>query len=247
MSKENKKVYVSLFGQLKLKTVYGTVGEKELNSGQMCKLLAYLILNRKSIVSADILTAVLWPQGTEDPYGSLRGLVCRLRKALKPVFPDESFVTAKNGSYAVNPIFNLSVDAEQLTVISKYNINSAAAKSFLDNACHPFMESLSSDIWGLPVATYYNTRMITYVVTAVSKMIDEDDYDDSILYASKGLIIDPLAEELHSLIITALIKKGCRKLAVDHYDNTIKMLKNEYSVTPTLAFRNMINKILYSQ
>lgn len=246
MSMRNKKVYVSFFGMLKIKTAYGTITGDDIHSNHMSKLIAYLVLNRKSVISADILTAILWPQGTDDPYGSLRGLVCRLRKILKPAFPDESFIVAKNGSYEINKSFNLVVDAEQLAVISKYSINSAAAKSFLDNTCYPFMESLSTDIWGLPVTTYYNSRLITYAATAVEKMIDEKDFDSAIFYATKGLVIDPLSEELHILIITALIKKGCRKLAINHYENTIKMFKNEYSVTPDLSFKNMLNKILYA-
>ncbi len=245
MAKAQNKVYINFFGELTIKTSYGIISENDIHSKHMNKLIAYLVLNRKTIASVDILTAILWPQGVDDPYSSLRGLVCRLKKIIKPAFPDESFIVAKNGSYEINKSFNLVVDAEQLTVISKFNINSAAAKSFLDNTCYPFIESLSADIWGLPVTTYYNSRMITYVATAVSKMIDECDYDSAVFYATKGLIIDPLSEDLHILIITALIKKGCRKLAIDHYENTIKMFKNEYSVTPDLAFKNMINKILY--
>lgn len=245
MAKIKNKVYISFFGQLTIKSEYGIINENDIHSKHMNKLIAYLVLNRKSVISADILTAILWPQGVDDPYGSLRGLVCRLRKILNPAFPNESFIIAKNGSYEINKIFNLVVDAEQLTVISKYNINSVAAKSFLDGHCNPFMESLASDIWGLPIVTYYNSRMITYVSYAVNKMLDESDYDSAVFYASKGLIIDPLSEELHILIISALIKKGCRKLAIDHYENTIKMFRNEYSVTPDLQFKNMINKILY--
>lgn len=244
MSDDIKKVYVNFFGQLRIKTAYGTVNEKDINSPQMCKLIAYLVLNRKTVISTDILTAILWPQGTEDPYMSLRGLVFRLRKVLKPAFPQESFIIAKNGSYVVNDKYDLSVDAEQLNVISKYNINSAAAKAFLDNNCYPFMEILSSDIWGLPVCTFYNARMITYTVTAVEKLLDENDIDNAILYATKGLIIDPISEELHCLIITALIRKGCRKLAIGHYNNTIKMFEREYGIKPTIKLRNNLNKIL---
>ena len=45
-------------------------------------------------------------------------------------------------------------------------------------------------------------------------------------YATKGLIIDHMSEELHLLIIKALIKKGCKKLALNHFENTITMLKS---------------------
>lgn len=246
MSDNNRNVYIDFFGHLKISTAFGTVTESDINSAQMCKLIAYLVLNRKTVISADVLTAILWPQGTEDPYMSLRGLVFRLRKVLKTAFPDESLIVPKNGSYKINNYFDLSVDAEHLTVISKYKISSAAAKSFLDSHCQPFLEILSSDIWGLPVCTFYNSRMITYTVTATEKMIDENDIDNAILYASKGLVIDPISEELHSLIIKSLIRKGCRKLAINHYNKTLIMFEKEYGIKPTTNFRNNLNKILLS-
>lgn len=233
---QNKKVYINFFGQMRIKTSYGTLTENDLNSNQMKKLIAYLVLNRKSIISVDILTAILWPHGNEDPYTSLRGLVFRLRKSLKTIFPDEDFIIAQNGTYVINKSFNLVVDAEQLSVISRYTINSAAAKTYLDHACYPFMEALSTDVWGLPVCTFYNTRLITYLCTAVQKMIDEKDYDDAVHYASKGLMIDHLSEELHLLIITALVRKGCKKLALNHFENTVIMFQNEYGITPTKQF-----------
>ncbi len=241
-----KKVYINFFGVMKIKTEYGTMTEHEINSNQMKKLIAYLVLNRKSIVSADILTAILWPQGNEDPYTALRGLVFRLRKILKTVFPEEDFIVAKNGSYVVNPLFDLVVDAEQLYVISKYNISLTGAKAFLDNSCYPFIESLAHDIWGLPVCTYYNSRLITYICTVIEKMIEDSEYDDAIKYATKGLTIDHMSEELHLLIIEALAKKGCRQLALNHYDNTFRMFQNEYGITPTKKFIAAKYKIFHS-
>lgn len=244
---QDKKVYINFFGQMMIKTAYGTLNEDDINSNQMKKLIAYLVLNRNSLISVDILTAILWPQGNEEPYTSLRGLVFRLRKIIKCIFPDEDFIVAKNGAYAINKNFNLVVDAEQLSVISKYNINSAAAKAYLDHACYPFMESISTDIWGLPVCTFYNTRLITYLYTAVNKMIEEKDYDDAIKYASKGLMIDHLSEELHLLIIDALVKKGCRKLALNHFENTVTMFQNEYSISPTKNFTTIKYKIITNE
>ncbi len=240
----HRKVYINFFGNLTIRTAYGTIDENNLNSNQMKKLIAYLVLNRKSLISVDILTGILWPQGNEDPYTSLRGLVFRLRKILKQAFPNDEFIIAQNGTYVVNSVFNLVIDAEQLSVISKYNINTTAAKSFLDHACYPFMEALSTDIWGLPVCTYYNSRLITYLCDAVRKMIDEFDFDDAVKYASKGLVLDHLSEDLHLLIIEALVKKGCKKLALNHYENTVTMFHNEYGISPTKKFTSAKYKIV---
>lgn len=231
---------------MRIKTEYGTMTEQDINSNQMKKLIAYLVLNRKSLISADILTAILWPQGNEDPYTSLRGLVFRLRKALKSIFPEDDFIIAKNGSYIVNPLFDLVVDAEQLSVISKYSISITGAKAFLDNSCYPFIESLADDIWGLPVCTYYNTRLITYICTVIEKMIEASEYDEAVRYATKGLAIDHMSEDLHLLIIEALSMKGCRQLALNHYDNTLRMFQNEYGITPTKTFISAKYKIFNS-
>ncbi len=244
---QQKKVYISFFGTMTIKNEYGIITEQDINSNQMKKLIAYLVLNRKSLISADILTAILWPQGNDDPYTALRGIVFRLRKLLKPVFPDDDFIVAKNGSYIINPIFDLVVDAEQLYVISKYKISTTGAKAFLDNSCYPFIESLANDIWGLPVCTYYNSRLITYICTVIRKMIEDDDYDDAVKYATKGLVIDHMSEKLHLLIIEALAKKGCRQLAVKHYENTITMFQNEYGITPTKQFLSSKYRIFNSE
>ncbi len=242
-----KKIYISFFGIMTIKSEYGTMTEQDINSNQMKKLIAYLVLNRKSIISTDILTAILWPQGNEDPYTALRGLVFRLRKSLKSIFPEDDFIVAKNGSYIINPMFDLVVDAEQLYVISKYKISTTGAKSFLDNSCYPFIESLANDIWGLPVCTYYNTRLISYICAVITKMIEDADYDDAIKYATKGLVIDHMSEELHLLIINALIKKGCRILALNHYENTILMFQKEYGTAPTKAFLSAKYKIFNNE
>ncbi len=244
---KQKKVYISFFGIMTIKTEYGKMNEHEINSNQMKKLIAYLVLNRKSLISADILTAILWPQGNEDPYTALRGLVFRLRKSIKSIFPEDDFIIAKNGSYIINPVFDLVVDAEQLYVISKYKISTAGAKAFLDNSCYPFVESLANDIWGLPVCTYYNTRLITYICAVVTKMIEDNEHDDAVKYATKGLVIDHMSEELHLLIINALVKKGCRKLALNHYENTIRMFQNEYGTTPTKEFLSEKYKIFNNE
>ena len=113
MSETIKNVRINFFGKMKITTFYGSIDEDNINSAQMCKMIAYLVLNRKAFISTDILTAILWPHGTEDPYMSLRGLVFRLKKILKPIFPEENLIVPKSGSYVINNFYTLSVDCEQ--------------------------------------------------------------------------------------------------------------------------------------
>lgn len=247
-------VRVDFFGQLHIETSYGQISGHEINSDQLCKFMAYLILNRKSVISADVLTAILWPQGIEDPYASLRGLACRAKKLLKHLFPDIPFIEAQCGSYAVNRQYKLIVDAEVLsdrihamslqTRPSEYLESDTA---FLDDHCAPFLENLASDIWGLPVSTYYNAKLLYFLTAVLKRLFAEKRYEDVIAYAARGLTVDPLSEQLHGMIILALLGQGNRKLAIDHYNHTVKMFEQEYNITPTGSFLDLNRQLSHPE
>lgn len=252
MSNADIPVHIDFFGSLKIVTPYGEVTENQINSIQICKFIAYLILNRNSIISSDILTAIIWPHDVEDPYGSLRSLAFRTRKILKPAFPGESLIIAKNGSYTVSKDFNLTVDSEILT--ERINMISANKKnhenfsdfdrSFIENFKGSFLECLSSDPWGLPVCTFYNSRFLSYLYQVIDFLFLQKKFDEIIQYAAKGLEIDPLSEKLHSSVLSALLCQGNRKLALDYYSNTVKMFENEYNILPTASFTAIKQKLL---
>lgn len=247
-------VRVDFFGQLHIETAHGQISGHEINSDQLCKFIAYLILNRKSVISADVLTAILWPQSVEDPYASLRGLACRAKKILKPLFPDVPFIIPQNGSYAVNHQYKLIVDAEVLsdrihamslqTRPSEYLESDTA---FLDDHCAPFLENLASDIWGLPVSTYYNAKLLAFLSAVLNRLFAEKKYENVIDYAVKGLAIDPLSEQLHGMIILSLLGQGNRKLAMNHYNQTIKMFEQEYNITPTGSFLDLNRQLSHPE
>ncbi|MCD7774049.1 MAG: hypothetical protein LUH40_00500 [Clostridiales bacterium] len=234
---------------MKIETPFGVIDEQDINSVRIDKLIAYLVLNRRSVVSVDVLSAIIWPQGVENPYGSLRGLVFRAKKILQPIFPDKSFITASKGSYEINRDFDVSADTEFLSV--KTNAVTAAKAAgghytaadddlnFLDSRCSAFMESLSSDIWGLPVGTYYNSKMLSYLGSVLDSLYEQGRFDDVILYAAKGLAIDPLSEGLHEKIIKSLLSQGNRKMASDYYRNTIKAFMQEYNISPSNNFKSL--------
>lgn len=237
-------VNIDFFGEMKIETQNGALTAADIGSAKICKLFAYLILNRKSVISADILSAIIWPQGVENPYGSLRGLVFRAKKLLGTIFPDNDFITAKNGSYAINARYELSVDAEILNerlnlIQSDKNDGCGEDLKFLDGHCQPFFDTLSADVWGLAVSTYYNAKMLEYLTAVLEKMFSEKKYETVIEYATKGLAIDPLAEQLHAVIIKSLLFLGNRKLAIDRFNNTVKMFENEYNIEPTDSFTSL--------
>lgn len=251
--KKSNSVEICFFGQLKIITPYGSVSEENIKSDKITKLLSYLILNRGTVVSVDVLSTIIWPQGVDEPYASLRALVFRTRKLLADIFPERDFIVANGGSYKVNSYYKLNVDSDYLTermnIFSseKGNINILDTDiDFILRKSDPFLEKLSYDTWGLPVTTYYNSKMLSFIHTVVKALFNEKLYDSVVELATKGLVIDPLAENLHTIIIETLLAQGYKKLAINHYNNALAMFQNEYNIKPTKEFSNIFSRLTYT-
>ncbi len=252
-----KHVKIDFFGQMKIETEFGVIHECDINSAIVCKFISYLVLNRHSLISDDALSAVIWPQGVENPYGSLRGLACRTKKILKKAFPKESFITASHGSYFISPTFSVVCDTElldnRINIMVTEKADNESEKSiqddlnFLDLHCGAFMDSLSSDIWGLQVGAYYNSRMLSYLDSVLDLLFSQQRFNDVITYATKGLAIEPLSETLHEKIIKSLLSQGNRKMASDYYKNVINAFMREYNIRPSENFTALKKLITYPQ
>ena len=90
------------------------VGDEELRSNMLSKLLLYILLYRdKTLTIEDITTAVWQDEEIENPAGALKNLMYRLRVFLKKNFGDEDFILTDHGSYRWNPRQEVAVDTEQ--------------------------------------------------------------------------------------------------------------------------------------
>ena len=84
-------------------------------------------------------------------------------------------------------------------------------------------------------------------IMLLEHFLSEKKYEDVIAYAVKGLAIDPLSEQLHGMIILSLLGQGNRKLAMNHYNQTIKMFEQEYNITPTGSFLDLNRQLSHPE
>ena len=85
---------VRLFPTLELSDGVQSVGEEDIRSDMVVKLLSYLAYNHKRSCTAQELTAALWQDDeSANPVGALKNLAYRLRTILKKPWPDIDFIT----------------------------------------------------------------------------------------------------------------------------------------------------------
>ena len=85
-----------------------TAGKKELS------LLQYLIVNHARSVSSEELIERFWAQGSSDPINALRGMIYKIRKYLREMFPEEeNMIVTRRGNYGWNPALQIELDSEE--------------------------------------------------------------------------------------------------------------------------------------
>lgn len=85
-----------------------TAGRKELS------FLQYLIVNHRRNVPSEELIDRFWAEGSSDPINALRGMLHKIRRYLRDMFPEkEDMIVTLRGSYGWNPDLQLVLDSEQ--------------------------------------------------------------------------------------------------------------------------------------
>lgn len=112
-------IIINLFGDLEIYTSSGVLREGDLKSPKCCRLLAYMLLNKKVTIPAMEIAEAIWPEEaaeSDNPGKNLRALVFRLRQAFALVSPHQLIETTTNG-YRFNPDLHIMTD---LQLFDKY-------------------------------------------------------------------------------------------------------------------------------
>ena len=91
-----------------------TAGRKELS------FLQYLIVNHARNIPSEELIDRFWAEGSSDPINALRGMLYKVRKFLREMFPEEeNMIVTLRGSYGWNQDLQIELDSEQFERICK--------------------------------------------------------------------------------------------------------------------------------
>ena len=239
------RIKVRLFGSLCITKQMDTgeektLGEEEFHSPSLVRLLAYILQNHGKVISSQELIEVLWPEEEgENPLGTLKNLVYRLRTILKKLDKDMDFILTGKKAYFWNPDLPVEIDTE----IFDKNYREGQVgdretkKTCYEKAIHvypgAFLGRHEEIYWVLSTKVTYESSYNSMVSELCRILLEDKEYERAEDIANQALKQDNLSEENHAWLIRALIGQNKMKLALDHYHTAEELLYENLDIEVT--------------
>lgn len=247
-------VHVSFFSEFKMTCKGAVLTQETLHSLQLTRLLVYLLLYRKKILTVQDMTEVLWPGGeTANPAGALKNLMYRLRQAMK-CLGNETYILSKGSGYIWNPQIPVSTDFDRFenacaqarkpgeTVENEKRIS--LYEKALQIYAGPVFSDAADEPWMIPLATYYHSLYVSIVKELSALYEKTGNYLGMGKICQRALEEDSLDEDLHYWLIRALIGKKNQQLAIDHYNKATRLLYDKLGVRSSSRLREAYSMLV---
>ncbi len=248
-------VIINFFGGLEITTNGGIWKEQDFNSPKCSRVIAYLLLQRKSAHSALGIADALYPEDeidTETINQNIRSYIYRFRKSLEPIFKQQLIEYTANG-YRVNPNLNVMTDLQKFDKLweqAQKNIPISQKAYIIKRAIHlyrgPVFETACDDHWLIGIATEYKLKYIGLVNELLSMFAKYGDYNGIQTFATKALKLTPENIRAHYWLIYAMYHTGAVELAKNEYQRAKSLLTSEEYTTLT-KYLAQDESLLYSQ
>jgi len=230
---------VRMFGEFQMTNQDGVLNAEVIRSDMLTRLLTYMICNRNKSVTAQELIEFLWAEKESDnPAGALKNLMYRLRNLLKKTWGAYDFIQTGKGTYQWNPEIILHVDMEEFELCCKNtgeDIEEQLAMSRRVFSLYqgPLLPELSGEYWVISMSTYYQSMYLKLVKRFAKLLEEQKNFVEEEEVCRKAIQLEPLDEEIHCFLMRAMIAENKHKMAVEHYQETVKYLYDTLGVRPS--------------
>lgn len=247
-------VSVSLLGGFGLE-MGGTVLTDEINRSQkLWNVLSYLIVHRDRSVPQSEFIDVFWPDDdSANPANALKTLLYRIRTMLEEVFGNEvQPILSQRGSYSWNRAIVCKVDTNRFELLCRKAESELTPRSdrimlyreALTLYKGDFLPKLSSELWVVPISTHYHGLYLA-AVKDMARLLDESgEYAEMAEICTRASQLDQLDEDIHVLLVRALLHQGKNVAALSHYEQATELLYRNLGVKPSAELRALYTAIM---
>ena len=250
-------IYISLLGNFEIKNGDAKIEENINRSKKMWNLLGYIITYHNKHISQNEYIDMLWPdEVSSNPVNALKTLLSRVRTLLEPVaINKENFILSSQGSYQWNNTLPCVIDIEEFEKYCKKATDITYPeeerikffKKALDLYQGDFLTKHSTELWVIPLATYYHNLYLDTVKAFLQLLNTRNEYELMEYYCSKALQIERFDETLHCIFIQILLNQGNTIAAMNHYEQTTDLLYLNLGVKPSKELRSLYLNIIRTQ
>ena len=249
-----KRIAISMLGGFKIVIDDKIVTDSINRSNRIWNLLSYLIVNRsRDIPQAELIEAI-WPEeDTDSPGSSLKTLVYRVRGMLTSEIGEElPLILSQRNSYSWNSEYDCSLDVEAFekycSAGSDTRLSDEARMEQYKSATGmykgDFLPKLSDQLWVIPLEAHYHSLFVNAVKEYVNLLFLSDKYLEAEEVCIKALKIEPLDENLHTLLILAYARQGNDTAALSQYEVATDLLYRNLGVQPSDELRQVYMELM---
>ena len=238
-------IIINLFGDLEIYTSTGVLREGDMRSPKACRLLAYMLLSKKTTVTSLEIAEKIWPEEaakSDTPGKNLRTLIFRLRQAFDLVSKRQLIETTSSG-YRFNPDLHIMTDIQLFDQYWDMAHQTGATSSKVEILKQAFnlykgkvLASAESEHWIMLTASHYELRYQGVVNELLKLLEDAKDYQNLYKYAAQSLTISPENVKAHYWLIVAMFNLGADEMADTQLEESRRILTDAeyYELTQAL-------------
>lgn len=228
-------VIINLLGDLEIYTANGVLRETDLKSPLICKLLAYMLINKKSVIIPRHLTEALWPDDSvdSDMNQKLRALVFRLRQAFN-LISEYQLIESITTGYCFNPKLHITTDLQQFDKLWDTAQNAAstvikieALKEIMRIYKGSVLDAAYDDHWLTLTVNHYQLRYIGVTNELLKSLAEKKDYYNLHKYAIQSLSVESGNPKAYYWLILAMANMGATEIAKSEIAMAKKCLTEE--------------------
>ena len=93
------------------------------------------------------------------------------------------------------------------------------------------------------MSTYYHSLYQKLVYKTIELLMEREDYGAITSVCQTAIGIEPFDEQFHYYLVYSLYKDNHISQAVDHYNHTLDLFYNEFSISPSEHFKELYKTI----
>jgi DNA-binding SARP family transcriptional activator len=245
---------ISVLGGLVIEWNGAELTDEINRSLKLWNVLAYLIIHRNRPVPQSEFIEHFWPgEHGANPANALKTLLYRIRVLLEPIFgTDLQPILSLRGSYCWNKAIPCDLDIDhfdELFALASDSSNSvqermAIYEQMLTIYRGGFLPKLSGHMWVISISTHYHSLFLQAVKDYAALLESTHHYEEMAAVCTRASQQDPLDEDVHTLIIRALLRQGKDSAALNHYESTCEMLYQNLGVRPSPELQALYSEIM---
>ncbi len=249
---KEKALKVEMFGAFQV--FYGgePVITKESRSSKVLTLFQYLLCNRNRMIPQDELIHILLnDEECENPIGTLKNLIYRLRKLLESRNVDRECIGYQRGAYGFTGDMPIVIDQEvfldmvQQVTSGKLTDENAFEKCMeaVDLYKTGFLSKAMGEPWVMGIAVQLQDKYCDCFRTAYRIATCAKGYDKLVDKLCDAVKVYPYEEDLTLMYIKCLYELNHVKEAMEVYETTITRLFDDLGIGPSENMKAMFGHI----